>query len=75
MSILTSGKGIWIYKRSLNLFPFQTSEHKKKTMKMKMLERKSIVCSNFNFFNMKKGRKWEKRPMVNLSFHMSIKRF
>jgi hypothetical protein len=30
MSIITSGKGIWIYKISLNLFPFQTSEHKKK---------------------------------------------
>jgi hypothetical protein len=46
-------KGIWIYKKSLNWFPFQTRKHKEKSgcdkktkmKKMKKLERKSIVCN------------------------------
>ncbi len=70
-------KEIWIYKRSLNWFLFQTRKHQGKRwlwwkMKMKKLERRSIVCSKREKNKQKKrkpwkkGRKKEKKPKVNL---------
>jgi predicted RNA-binding protein YlxR (DUF448 family) len=35
-------------------------------MKMKMLERKSIVCNKKKKKKHEKRKKWEKRPKVNL---------